>query len=81
MELEIEGADADLTLEEAMRYVGCSRPTLWRIINDNGIETYEDPSDRRCKFVKRAALTPYRRKRPSKRGKIIHREDNGFAPS
>jgi hypothetical protein len=43
-----------ITLSEAARVLGVSRPTMSRVVNKVPLKTYQDPLDSRAKLVSRA---------------------------
>jgi hypothetical protein len=46
-----------ITLSEASRVLGVSRPTMSRLVTKIPLTTYQDPLDSRAKLVRRADVT------------------------
>ena len=53
-----------LSLTEAARYAGLTRPTLNARIRTRRIPVFPDPGDERVKLVRVADVEPLRRRRP-----------------
>ena len=50
------GMSKTVSTMEAIRLVGVSRTTFWRLVKRYGIPTFEDVLDRRVKLIKRDDL-------------------------
>ena len=52
-----------LTMQEAMRLLGISRQTIWRLVRDGKLQTYQLETNRRVKLVKRTDVEALMRPR------------------
>ena len=54
---------AFVTMREARELLGVSNYTIWRMVKEGRLRTYELPTDRRVKLVLRSDLEPLRKVR------------------
>ena len=48
--------DDFVTIQEAAQLVGVSRWTIWRLVKDGRLQTYESEINRRVKLIQRADI-------------------------
>jgi excisionase family DNA binding protein len=53
-----------LSMQEAMRLLGISRQTIWRLVRDGKLQTYQLETNRRVKLVKHSDVEALMRPRP-----------------
>ena len=52
-----------LNLTEAKEYLGISKPTMWRLVKNGTIASFNDPVNKRIKLVRRDDLDKFRQPR------------------
>jgi excisionase family DNA binding protein len=53
-----------LTMQEAARFLGIGRQTLWRLVRAGKLQTYQSEINRRVKLVKRSDIEDLMLPRP-----------------
>jgi excisionase family DNA binding protein len=65
--------DDFVTIQEASRLMGVSRWTIWRLVKEGSLQSYESEINRRVKLVRRADLEALARPR------LVHTEEGKAA--
>ena len=53
-----------LTVQQAAEFMGVHRITVWRLVRDGKLQTFQSESNRRVKLVKRSDIENLMRPRP-----------------